>query len=140
MIQQSQASLGRNVLYNFGSELSANGLYKNHVQFASAMERNLLPQHIYIILWINFTLLSMCCLSGQVQPEELRKMLVGDSDNLNNFFEKHLTLIWNSMQKHFNFLSEEIEHLIQVVMIKFQHVSISFKLVLDYVHNFSSTF
>ncbi len=79
------------------------------------------PQHIFIILWMNISSLSMCFLSGLISHEEMQS-IIGSHSGINIFFEQQLNLLWTSMQRYFGLLHEEIDYLLVSVMQKYLEV------------------
>ncbi len=107
--------------YSSGCQLSNAGLYSNYYQYIASKNRNMRPQHIFIILWMNISSLSMCFLTGLTSCEEMQN-IIGSNFCMNIFFEQQLNLLWNSMQKYFGLLHEEIDYLLLSVMEKFLEV------------------
>ena len=108
--------------YSFGCQLSNDGLYRNYDEYIASKDRNVLPQHTYMILWMNISSLFMCFLSGLTSRDKI-KDFIGWHSTMNIFFEQQLNLLWKSMQKHFGLLHEEINYLLVSVMQNFFEVS-----------------
>ncbi len=107
--------------YSFGCQLSDAGLYSNYYQYIASKSRNMRPQHIFIILWMNISSLSMCFLTGLIPCEEMQN-IIGSHSGMSIFFEQQLNLLWNSMQKYFGLLHEEIDYLLVSMMEKYLEV------------------
>ncbi len=107
--------------YSSGCQLSNTGLYSNYYQYLTSKSRNMRPQHTFIFLWMNISSLSVCYLSRIISCEEMQN-IVGSHSDMKIFFEQQLNLLWNSMQKYFSLLHEEIDYLLVSVMQKFLEV------------------
>ncbi len=116
----------KDVPYSFGCKLSGDGLYSSYGQYDAARNRDLLPQHMYIYLWMNVSSLSMSLLSKQISSEDLIT-IIGDNVPINLFFEQNMIALWNFMQTNFSFLHEEVDYLVTTIMLKVLNVS-------DYYH------
>ena len=113
-----------NDTYSVGTALSPEGMYRDYRQYNAAKERGLLPQHIYLLMWMNFSSLIMSLFSRQVPFQVVKELVVGNSSReLNRFFEDQLGMLWKSMQNHFSLLNEELEYLIAIMMRMFVQVS-----------------
>lgn len=110
--------------YYVGTNLSSHGLYENYTQYNAAKKRELLPQNMYILSWMNFSSISMCLLSAQASCEDLSEIIVGDNSiPLSRFLGNQLLKLWKSMRRNFSLLYEELEYLIIEVMHRWMQVS-----------------
>ena len=115
-----------NDTYSVGTALSPEGLYRNYRQYNAAKERGLLPQHVYLLMWMNFSALKMSLFSRQVPSQDVNELVVGDSSrDVKRFLEEQLEMLWKSMQNQFSLLNEELEYLIATMMRRFVQVSLS---------------